>query len=259
MGYWFIEYEQWMGGTVEWVKHCVMWYSKHLLYPPVSVFNSSLMVPQQCSVVLLCHFTITITHNFMNEIWSTTAYSCSLSENQEPRCLRKLARFLGNLELFMKIVKKEEFIMTANLGTCFMFSIWASFRSTGPELGSQCKTNTSNRLGYCTAFGFVEISWAGCLFGWYIYAHPSVMTTCTRYGSWWVVRRVMTWRGGLLMGLSLTGPPVYLLFPHKKRNPGKLNICRSSAWIKASLMYEKREQIPCNILFQLENGIKLEI
>lgn len=31
--------------------------------------------------------------------------------------------FLGNLELFMKIVKKGEFIMTANLGTCFMFSI----------------------------------------------------------------------------------------------------------------------------------------
>lgn len=35
----------------------------------------------------------------------------------------KMSQEVGNLELFMKIVKKSEFIMTANLGTCFMFSI----------------------------------------------------------------------------------------------------------------------------------------
>lgn len=35
----------------------------------------------------------------------------------------------------------------------------------------------------------------------------------------------MTFRGGLLMGLSLTGLSVYLLFFLKKKNSGKLNIC----------------------------------
>lgn len=50
-----------------------------------------------------------------------TPFPCQKSRNQDVS--GSWHGFLGNLELFMKIVKKGEFIMTANLGTCFMFSI----------------------------------------------------------------------------------------------------------------------------------------
>lgn len=50
-----------------------------------------------------------------------TPVPCQKSRNQDVS--GSWHSFLGNLELFMKIVKKGEFIMTANLGTCFMFSI----------------------------------------------------------------------------------------------------------------------------------------
>lgn len=52
-------------------------------------------------------------------------------------------------------------------------------------------------------------------------------------GGWWLGGEGYWW------GYHSLGLPFIYCFPTKKENPGKLNICRPSAWIKASLMYEK--------------------
>lgn len=83
----------------------------HSLLPVL--FICTLVVPWWCSVVTLCHFTITIIHNSMNEIWSTTAIFLVRFFRKQASC-RNWTSF-RDPELFMHFVTKVKFIMTAEL------------------------------------------------------------------------------------------------------------------------------------------------